>query len=306
MTTEKFANLAETSLTATYLGGGGVITVSDPSLFPTAGLFRIRLGNIARTILIVTAVAGSSFTTLAEFNDGTAPIGTAIVLVATRGSHERFLQSPEVDEIRSPSGISAADFYGPLFKWIALDQSAWTWFNQGSAVVNQQNGLVSLLAPSVGGTNILGRLRGSYPSTPFTLIVGLMPFFQSAGVVQNINLLGIVLSDGTKFKIFDAANFNISNGSPPSGINVGNYNTATSFNSVAANTLMELPNIVWLKMVDDGANLTFSFSYDKTNWVQLLQHARTTFLTPSDIGIVVTNQSGGILSGGDIVSWELT
>lgn len=307
MAVEKFANLAETFLAGAYAGGGGVITVTDPSLFPTSGLFRIRLGNSFRTILIVTAVAGASFTTVAEFNDGPASTGTGIVLVATRGSHERFLQSPESDaDIQIRAGISGADLYiGPIWRVTPLDQAAWNWFNQGSASVVQANGLVYLITPSAGGTNIRGRLQGSYPTPPFTLTVGILPFFQEAGSISNLNILGIAISDGTKFKVLVAANFNFNTTNAPSAIWVGKYNTFSAAVSATV-AVWQLRTIVWLRVVDDGVDQFFYFSMDKVNWILLLQEARTTHLTPSDIGIVVTNQSGSFDSGGDIVSWELT
>jgi hypothetical protein len=252
-------------------------------------------------------VSGTNFTTVAEFNDAPAPAGAGVVLVATRGSHERFLQSPEVDEQRAPSGINAADFYwGPFYKMTPLDQSAWTWFNQGGSVVIQGGGLVYLAAPGgVGGTNLRGRLQGSYPATPFTLIAGISHGFQAATSITNLSILGIAISDGTKFKIFVVSNFNFNTANPPPAIWVGKYNTfsAAVSASVAA---AELRDVLWLKVEDDGVNQTFSFSWDKRNWVVILQEARTTHLTPSDIGIVVTNQSGTVESGGNIISWELT
>jgi hypothetical protein len=58
--------------------------------------------------------------------------------------------------------------------------------------------------------------------------------------------------------------------------------------------------------VDDNTNQTFSYSLDGQQYIQVLQEARTTFLTPSDIGIVTTNQSGTQQAGGSVLSWALS
>lgn len=187
-----------------------------------------------------------------------------------------------------------------------LSQSTWSWFNQGSATVTQGASLVTLLSPSATGTNIRGRLRGSYPSGTTTLIVIVKPWFQFAGTITNLGLIGITISDGTKHKIFVAANFNFATGATPPAIWVGKYSSPTS---ASAATVIDSINIsansnIWLKMVDDTVNQTFSYSLDGNVYVQVLQEARTTFLTPSDIGICVTCQSATQTQGGTIISWS--
>jgi hypothetical protein len=330
MTTEKFANLAEGNLATAYAGGGGSISLISASGFPSTGNFRVRLGNGFKTLLKVTAVAGTTFTVSVEANDGAAPAGTAVVLVNTAGAEDArkadqvqlatYAGIPVTEKagilILTSDGVvivrdngAGLDYFGPLTKVIPLDQSAWTWFNQGAAIVNQQGGLVYLQAPAgVGGTNLRGRLRGSYPATPFTLTVGVRPQFQFVpGAVTNLNALGFTISDGTQHKVLVVANFNFNTANGPNAIWVGKYTSATAASAATVLDQIQLNiDVTWLRVVDDGVNQTFYYSLDKINWIQVLQEARTTFLTPSDIGIVVTNQNGGIVAGGDIVSWELT
>jgi hypothetical protein len=187
-----------------------------------------------------------------------------------------------------------------------LVQSTWTWFNQGSAVVTQGDALVTLLSPSATGTNIRGRLRGNYPSGTTTLIVVLRPWSQIAGSNTNLGVAGVTISDGTKHKIFVAANFNFNTAAPPQSIWVGRYNTATSASSATVVDSLDIASntTVWLKMVDDGVNQTFSYSFDGQGYVQVLQESRTAFLTPSDIGICITCQSASQTQGGTFLSWS--
>ena len=188
-----------------------------------------------------------------------------------------------------------------------LDQSAWTWFNQGTATVNQAGNIVTLLTPgSLAGTNLRGRLRGSYPTAPFTLIVVVRPWFQVAGAAVLLDVIGLTVTDGTKHKILVGANFNFNTAAGPSGIWVGKYASATSATSATVIDAIQIQNsVVYLKLVDDNTNQTFSYSLDGQQYIQVLQETRTTFLTPSDIGIVTTNQAGTQRAGGSVLSWAL-
>lgn len=196
---------------------------------------------------------------------------------------------------------------GWLPAFTPLSQSTWAWFNQGSATVTQGTKLVTLLSPSTGTTSLRGRLRGSYPSPPFTLIAIVRPWHQVASNLTNLGLIGITVTDGTKHKIFAAANFNFATGAAPPAIWVGKYTSATSASSATVtDAIWQTNSFVWLKLTDDNTNQTFSYSLDGNAYIQVLQETRTTFLTPSDIGIVITCQSASQTQGGTVVSWSIS
>jgi hypothetical protein len=204
---------------------------------------------------------------------------------------------------------SSYDYFYNGHKAVLLDQSGWTWFNQGSATVDQTPGFVALTSPVASGTNIRGRLRGSYPAGNFTLVVGVQQIAVQAGSVDSLTCIGLTISDGTKHKVFVVANFNFNTANGPSAIWVGKYASATSATSATVPyTELNLgTNPMWLKLVDNGTNQIFSYSYDKFTWIQILSETRTTHLTPSDLGIVITNQGGTPpVQGGNIISWDLT
>lgn len=310
MPAEQFANLAETSLGSSYTSGGTTLSVTSSSGFPTHGPFRVRIGNSGKTIWRVDVVFGTTWYGGAEFNDANANSADTVTLVWTEASGERLIQTAEPGDRANPSGVSGGDYYSQFggFKVVPLDQSNWTWFNQGSASVNQRGKLVNLTSPTAGGTNLRGRLRGSYPTTPFTITVVIQPYFQSAGNISGLGLLGFTVSDGTKHKILVASNFNFNTANPPPSFWVAKYASATS--ATSATVIDSMPSAaqtipIWLKMTDDGTNQTFYFSFDGVNFTQILQEARTTHLTPSDIGIVMGNQSGSQTVGGNFLSWEI-
>lgn len=297
MTIEKFANLAETVLAVNYTGGGGTITVSDPSLFPTAGLFRIRLQNTARTLLIVTAVAGAVFSVTVEFNDGPASAGAGVILIATKGSSERFLQSPESGEIRAPSGVLGADYYGPLWKLFDFDPTGWTWDNQGGATIAKSFGVSYLTGPDSAGENNR-MLWVAAPSTPYkfkTLMIP-NPLWAAAGQAW----MGLALRDAGG-KIISAVLRGNAGGSS-ADLHVRKLNNTTSFNSdafVSPSVIVPGPGI-FIRIGDSGVTVTFEFSFDNINWLVGLSEARGTFFTtaPDAYGLLIRNATGSGLAVG--------
>ena len=202
---------------------------------------------------------------------------------------------------------SSYNYYYEGFPVTPLSIAGWTGF--ATPTTDTTDGVVTMTNLVSGGTQLRGYLRGSYPAQPFTLIVGVRPLFNIAGSVTNLAVIGFTVSDGTKHKICVYSNFQFNTAGGPTTFFVGKYNSPTSAVSGTDVSNLNFTNeVVWLKLVDSGGNQTFSFSYNKKTWVQILSEARTTHLTPSDIGIVMTSQGGtpSFNQGGEIVSWEIT
>lgn len=310
MTTEKFRNLAETTLASSYTAGAASISVTSAALFPTTGDFSIRVDNVSETILRVTAVSGTTFTVTAESNDGNASAGAAVVLVGSRKTAERFLQSPESGEQRAPSGVSAGDYYGPIHKLVALDQSGWSWVNQGSFTVSQGSGIVQLAGPAAAGTNLRCRVKTA-PSVPYTITVGLTTWFATAGSVLSLQAAGLVFREsGTgELSVLILSNFTLATANSPQSISAANYNSPTSFNAVIGaerNSGMLQVSPVWLRITDNNTNLVFQASIDKVNWYEIASIGRTSFMAggPDQVGIVGTNQAGSTDMSASFLSWE--
>ena len=269
MASEKFANLAETTLASDYTSGGASITVASATGFPTTGVFRVRLGNTAKTIYRVDSVAGAVFTGGAEANDGNATTGQTVVNVGSRGAIERMLQSPEAASIMAPSGISAADAYGPLWKIADPGTPAWAWQNQGGASVVQAGGLVFLTIPSQT-TNLRSRLISAV-GTPWTITTLLRQRFTTT--TADRQLAGLVLRESgtSKLTVYYIQN--------SGNIQTVNYTNDTTFASVGpVNTL--LPGALgtqwhWLRITDDGTNLHYLMSLDGINFVEMGSQSRT-------------------------------
>src|SRR6185436_11731147 len=150
-----------------YTSGGSSISVTSATGFPTTGVFRVRLGNVGKTIWRVDSVSGTTFTGAAEANDANAASSDTVIQVASRQTFERLIQSPTAGEARGISGVSGADYYGPIWKLGDPTTPSWAWVNQGSSTITSTNGIEHLEIPSAT-TNIRSRVITA-PATPYTI-----------------------------------------------------------------------------------------------------------------------------------------
>lgn len=270
MASEKFANLAETTLSAGYTAGAGSISVTSAAGFPTAGVFRVRLGNAGLTIFRVDSVSGTTFTGAAEANDANANNGDAVKIVASRAVAERMIQSPDAGSIHAPSGVSAADSYGPIYKTVPFVDSGYSWINQGTATIAVNGGVGFLTLPQTTGQTIRGRAK-SLGGVPYTCVVQLDTIMENSA--SQAAMFGFRESGSAKFVCFrlEQATVRISNG-VTSGTVAGDL-YAKNWNNGRAHSR------IWLKIEYDNTNVKFSFSWDGVNYIQVLSEAKAAHFT---------------------------
>lgn len=113
MTTERFANQASTTLSASLGAGDLTLSVQSVAHFPVLPEFRIRIGQ---ELLLVTGVAGATWTVTRGIEGTTAAdhiSGTAVVGVLTAGGLDELRTEIERDALPTPpiitnSGSAAA------------------------------------------------------------------------------------------------------------------------------------------------------------------------------------------------------
>lgn len=286
MATEKFRTLAETTLGSSYSFGGSFITVLDVAPFPPDGDFRVRLDNTDRTVLKVTSVVGATFNTVVEKNDGTASAGASVVLVDTAGASQRMVQSPEPGEARGPSGVDGADFYGPIHKLTALDQSGWTWDNQSTKTVVQAGGIVFLSGPATGaGTSVAVRYTAA-PTAPYVITAAIQPLQAGDdGATSSPALMfggiGWRSVSGTLRLVVAAAD---------GGIYLYQYVDSVTFDLLI---IARLPGYsggpVWLQIEDDTTDHFVRYSLDGRNFTLVRQSVVAEF-TPTDVGFALSTE----------------
>jgi hypothetical protein len=302
MPSEKFANLAETTLASGYTSGGASIAVTSASGFPTTGVFRVRLDNANKTIYRVDSVSGTTFTGGAEANDGNANNGAAVVQVISRQALERLIQSPETGAARGLAGVSGADFYGPLWKLGDPTGLAWSWVNQGGSVITDANGISHLEIPSAS-TSVRSRVLTA-PSTPYT-ITALLRTRTRIALTAGTQYGGLVFRESSTAKLYIFyANAN-------STLQAVKFTNDTTFGSVGVvNTFLTGAggNFHWLRVTDDGTNLRFAVSMDGVNFLEVGTEGRTVHMAggPNEVGFFanVDSAAGGMATS--LFSWVQT
>jgi len=187
--------------------------------------------------------------------------------------------SPDVQPARA--GTLDDEFNGA-----SLNTARWTWFNQDTTAATVANGLLTLTAPAAAGTSMNGITQPA-PATPWTAVLKVNAMDLSP--VQPAPLSGLVLGDSTgKFIVFGVF---FANPSAQLALTVGYWPTGTDATGGNPFGSSMLPSTFpwWLKVQDDGTNLTFSYSGTGSVYTQVGTVSRTAFLSsgPTKVGIGV-------------------
>lgn len=180
----------------------------------------------------------------------------------------------------------------------ALDQSGWSWTNQGTATVSQANSVVRLTAVANGSENL--RIRSTTaPTTPYTIraFINPNPMYQI-----DFHLAGICLRESATGKVVSCVFQTRGTGIPifswRKNTNATTISTGGNSSSLGYTSGMCL----FIGDAGVGGNITLKFGFDGllANATALLTEARNTFFTtgPDQVGIVIMNLDGG--AGPDI------
>lgn len=189
------------------------------------------------------------------------------------------------DGVKAFSALSW--FTPPLFTFPPT--AGWSALNSGS-VTADVNGRVSTVAASGGGA-FQGELRTLTPASNYTATF----YFDWGSPGVNSTVLGVCLKNtGAGTLITFGAGYN-------SGwqLRVDKWTSVTVYGSqyggAASATLVgaSMPN--WIRVRDDATTRFYEYSYNGIDWLTpLFSHARTTDVTPDQIGwgISATNSGG--------------
>jgi hypothetical protein len=286
MPAELFRNALATpiTLTATYTAGGSTLTVSSAAQFDiTTGIYRVAIGNAAKTVWRVDSVSGSVLTGTAESNDGNAAIGDTVIIVNSRQVGERFIQSPAAGEMLAPSGVSGGDFYG-LRRRGRPALAGGTWENQGGSTIVVANG-VEIFKPAVTGTRML---LVSTPGTPFIIEFEVFPGLVSGGSGTNIGVCFRESATGKIIGLFwrgDAI------------VQVNSYSATSTFqaNLFTSSAFAWRPRPLFFRLQNDATNVIFEYSGDGAEWVVAVSQLLTAHFTtaPNQYGYFSDSTASG-------------
>lgn len=187
--------------------------------------------------------------------------------------------------------------WGPLFPLVTPPSSAgFAWINQGTASVAEAKGGIFLSEGTGQGTSVNLRVRKkAAPSAPYSITTAFLPTILAA----NFTVAGFCWRDSGGGKLISLGFYLTSTGLL--GLGVTKWNSATSFNAAPfASALLPAAPLVFFKAADDNTDLIASVSMDGQNWVEIWREARTTFLTPDEVGFFVTAALPG---GVNLLHW---
>jgi hypothetical protein len=205
------------------------------------------------------------------------------------------------------AGTSATAGFGPTWAITTPPTTGWSWINQGSATIDSTGGYEYLdsVAGAGGVVNLIARVRTA-PATPYTLKALILPRFENAA--GTIGGFGLCFTDGTKFVTVRLNTNNISAQSD----DFDKWNSATSFNAdyttvSNGNGLFVPGGATWLRIGNDGTNLSVYLSLDGQHWRQLgANQLVADFIAggPTQIGFFVYNNSTIVNLA--VLSWVLS
>jgi hypothetical protein len=173
------------------------------------------------------------------------------------------------------------------------------WLNQGSATVSDSAVGLNITAPSSGSSaNASARFMAA-PSTPYTITALIAATRDS----NNYSGVGIGWYDGSNK--LHLLSYIIQGGGAPF-LEVEKWNSATSWNSNDYGTNKNaFSQPIWLRIRDDGSNVSFAFSQDGANFLQIFTVAKASgWLGASGYSNVIffVNPQGGQTLG-TLMSW---
>lgn len=323
--TEQFSNFAQTTLAAAITDTVSTsITVSSSTSFPSSANFRIVIDS---EIMLVTAGAGTTTWTVTRGAESTTAathvLGAPVTHILTAGaiSQYRTDTAAAIGLTGTTASLPAAGTAGRLYyptdgKFVYQDNgTTWqpwgpiypcsppvdanfSWVNQGSASVSSTNGGVTLTAPSNGNTDSVRTRVASSPAAPYSVTIGFNTMILAG---SGAGVCGLLLRESSTGKMTALFYGDAGGGGKGAFYNVYNLSSPTSFSGSLASYQSEAQAPIWLRIHDDGTNLTYYIGCSPYDFIQLYSQARTAAFTtaPNQYGFGMDPYGG---SAGAIMS----
>lgn len=264
---ERLLNAAETTTNETLDDSETVITVTDGSVFPATGDYRLLIED---EVVLVTSRATDDLTVVRGADDTTAvahSTGLTIKTVITRDAIKRYVQ----DFIR-PQAFDAIPDRLLNIDGVTLTKSSFTELNLGTGTLTDDNDGGMTIAMQNRSSPNLNVLYKTAPSTPYTVTVHLLNGIGGNQLADNANVLGFRESGTGKMSFISFH---------PAGVVTGKVfaqyldNPTTSGPGSTANEEIGSRYDIWLRVEHDGTNLKYHYSYDGVTFRQLRTESKT-------------------------------
>jgi hypothetical protein len=342
---ELYSNWATTTLASAVTSSGQTtFTVTDGSLFPLAGIFRITIGS---EIVAVTAVSGTNNTswtvtrgtegtTAATYTTGTLlySLNTAATLDGIRSG----LHTTGLNSLITPvsNGVKPGDLFFPndsnytLLRWSA---SGWQYYLNGRLMSPP---LASMFVPNYLGVQVYGiptvtnasgntgamtfydpntqtgSITGTTnnPQYSFRTTTPTPPYTLTTAIIPNMSsnggFAGIGLNDTRTGSMIV---FGVNSSKYLRLYKWNNYGTYNSDYYNAPEVMQYHGPVSWLRIADDGTNYIYSTSMNGQTWVPIITASRTDFLTNTADSLLVVVGDSPVANtpvGCTYLTWEIS
>jgi hypothetical protein len=297
-----FSNAAKAACTLPYTLTNGQ-TADATRVMANFNALVACLGSAGSTNTVQYNAGGGSFAGVGPLTNGQLVVGSTgaapQAAALTAGSGIAITNGPGTITITAsggPTGLySQVMSATPTSAGIGLTN----WLNQGSATVTDSAVGIAMALPAAGsGTHITGRFMAS-PTPPYK-ITALIAAMRNSG---STNQVGLGWYDGSN-KLHLLAYATNAGGAPY--LFVGKFNSTTSFSAfdMQSNT-NAFAQPIWLQIQDDGTNVSFSFSQDGANFLQLFTVAKSSgWLGATGYNdIIFWSDPANVQTIGTIMSW---
>lgn len=277
---ETATNFAESTLNGGINDTATQLTVTDGSIFPATGNFRLLIDDeillgTARSTNVIDIERGQEGTVAASHSNA-APV----YLVVTRDALTQY----------GKDGWSLFNYGPALGIWndagtARLTQSDFTKYNSDDETWTDQAGTILLRVPPV--TDRQERIAArSTPSTPWAYIMAFqccMPLYSAQNDIQQ---LGFCFRDTVTGKALYQVLANVGLFGETQNVSYGVHVSqlddpqSTSFTTVRTNWQCQFMGpLFWMKAEDNGTDIICYVSADGSNWIEIYREGRTSYLT---------------------------
>ena len=199
----------------------------------------------------------------------------------------------------NPSGASGSrGLYSGLMSSDAPTQAntgLGTWYNQGSCTLSEHAGGLTILNPTLGGSDNIGGLYRTAPAAPWVLTT-LVSISCPPGNYPAARLGFIDTTTGRTSSFGFCAN---------GTLYVANFSAPSSWDGDLATVSVAGTRVLWLRLSDDGSSLHFSYSWDGVNFVELYSVSRSSAYA-GYTHVFFGASSYNITASATLLSWSIS
>ena len=163
-----------------------------------------------------------------------------------------------------------------------LKQADFSIINQSSATVTDYTNGVYLTAPTASSNFNCTLLVKAAPTAPYAFTAHMKRFGPDGDQCYGIVVRNSSSQYFTAFTVWEN-----SSGAMSENYHIDQYYSPTNRYAIAAGAANVAYAPEWWRIVDNNTNRYYQYSRDGINWFSLYNEARTTFVTPNQIGFFV-------------------